>query len=188
MPICSSSENSRTKCFFGISFSVLPFYMTYSCLDQEFLWIITHQLLLVLFSPVLFANLINLNLLGLNSPTGWEYLILQLQDCTIIGHLKKLWLVCLLGMCNLIGGADKILFAGESLLQGCLSSHMEVQERFVWMFMCSDSGQNGHLFSSGNSSFPIAVLLAGFDPPIPCDDGALQTQENKWRMDRIWLS
>lgn len=26
------------------------------------------------------------------------------------------------------------------------------------MFMCSDSGQNGHLFSSGNSSFPIAVL------------------------------
>lgn len=39
----------------------------------------------------------------------------------------------LLGTWNTIGGADKLLFTGESLLQSCLSCHMEIQETCVWV-------------------------------------------------------
>ena len=45
--------------------------------------------------------------------------------------------------------------------------------------MCGDSGENGHLFSSGNSCCSIVFFLpAGFGS-ILCDDGASQTHSRE---------
>ena len=74
--LCPSAHqrNQEPNASFGISISILPFYVTNPCLNQKFLWIITHQLSPVPFSPVPFANLSKSELVQSHSPIGWEYL------------------------------------------------------------------------------------------------------------------
>ena len=74
--LCPSAHqrNQGPNASFGISISILPFYVTNPCLNQKFLWIITHQLSPVPFSPVPFANLSKSELVQSHSPIGWEYL------------------------------------------------------------------------------------------------------------------
>lgn len=152
--LCPSVPLQRTQgphAFLASPFLSFPFMWQYSCLKQEDLWIITHQLSLVLFSPVLFANLSNSNLPGWHSPNGpWV-------PKRFFNHKIILSSATLKGVISLPFGyvqsnwcADRILFVERAYFRAaCLDTQK---------FRNLNSGQNSYLFLSGNSSLTTAVF------------------------------
>lgn len=180
MSICSSSENSRTKCFFGISFSILPFYVTV-LLSESGGSVNNHP-------PAVTGSVFTCSICKSeqSQPAGVAFPNWSRVPKWFFSYEIILSSATLKGVISLPFGyvqsnwcTDRILFAERACYRAdCLDT---------WKFRNLNSGQNSYLFLSGNSSFTTAVFLpAGFGP-IPCADGALQTQESKWKRVRTWF-
>lgn len=151
MSICSSSENSRTKCFFGISFSILPFYVTV-LLSEPGGSVNNHPPAVtgsVFTCPICKSEQSQPALVAFPNwprvPKRFFSYKIILSSATLKGVISLPFGYVQSNWC-----ADRILFAERAYYRAaCLDT---------WKFRNLNSGQNSYLFLSGNSSLTTAVF------------------------------